>query len=116
MSINLNFSASLSGAQMKSALGSTHVPINGTANGSAGDLPQTVDPALRKAVQAFEAVFARQIISSMRTPSLGEDLFGSDAGSQFRDMADSRLADDMARKGSLGLADMMLKQFGVQNE
>lgn len=70
---------------------------------------------LKKAVQAFEAVFARQLISTMRAGSLGDDLFGNNASEQFRDMADSRLADDMAAKGSLGLADMMLKQFGYDD-
>jgi len=66
---------------------------------------------LRKAAQAFEAVFARQMIGSMRTASLGDDIMGSDAGNQFRDMADSRLADSMATGGSLGIAEMLLKQF-----
>lgn len=67
---------------------------------------------MKEALQAFEAIFARQLISTMRAGSLGDELFGSAAGEQFRDMTDSRLADDLAAKGSLGLADMMLKQFG----
>ena len=67
--------------------------------------------SLQKAAQAFEAVFARQMIGSMRTSSLGDDILGSDAGNQFRDMADSRLADSMATGGSLGIAQMLLKQF-----
>lgn len=66
---------------------------------------------LKKAAQAFEAVFARQMIGSMRTASLGDDILGSDAGNQFRDMTDSRLADSMATGGSLGIAQMLLKQF-----
>ncbi|MEO9468419.1 rod-binding protein [Parasphingorhabdus sp.] len=67
---------------------------------------------MKEALQAFEAIFARQLISTMRAGSLGDELFGSGAGEQFRDMNDSLLADDLAAKGSLGLADMMLKQFG----
>ena len=66
---------------------------------------------LREAAQAFEAVFLRQMIGSMRQAKLGEDLLGSDASDQFRDMADARLADSMAEQGGFGIAEMLLNQF-----
>lgn len=68
---------------------------------------------LKQATAAFEAVFARQLISSMRASSLGDDLFGSDAANQFRDMSDERLADSMAQSGALGLASIMEKQLSA---
>ncbi|MCF8707424.1 rod-binding protein [Rhizorhapis sp. SPR117] len=67
--------------------------------------------ALTKAAKAFEAVFMRQMISSMRSASLGEDLLGSKATEQFRDMSDARVADTMADGEGLGIATMLLKQF-----
>ena len=67
---------------------------------------------LKVAAQQFEAVFLRQMISSMRTASIGDGLLDSDASNQFRDMADARTADAMAQKGALGIADLLLKQFG----
>lgn len=67
---------------------------------------------LKKAAQAFEAVFLRQMIGSMRTASLGDDLFGSQATDQFREMSDARLADSMAEKGAFGIADMLINQLG----
>ncbi|WOE74746.1 rod-binding protein [Parasphingorhabdus sp. SCSIO 66989] len=70
------------------------------------------DAALRQAAEAFEAVFLRQMIGSMRSASLGEDLLGNDASEQFRDMADARLADSMAEQQSFGIAELLLKQFG----
>jgi peptidoglycan hydrolase FlgJ len=77
-----------------------------------------IDPAkakqlekLKGAAQQFEAVFLRQMISSMRSASLGEDILGNDGSKQFRDMADSKTADEMAKRGTLGVADMLLKQF-----
>ncbi len=80
---------------------------------------QAPDPAaarreaqLRQAAEAFEAVFLRQVIGSMRQAKIGEDLFGSSASDQFRDMADARLADDMAARGSFGIAELLLQQFG----
>jgi flagellar protein FlgJ len=70
---------------------------------------------LVEAAQAFEAVFLRQMIGSMRQANLGDDLFGSSATDQFRDMQDGKLADQMAKAGGgLGIAEMLLKQFDKQ--
>lgn len=66
---------------------------------------------LKAAAQGFEAVFLRQMIGSMRSASLGDDIFGSDAGSQFRDMSDARTADEMSKQGSFGIAQMIMKQY-----
>lgn len=66
---------------------------------------------LKKAAKAFEAVFLRQMIGSMRQASLGEDLFGSSATQQYQEMADSRTADALADKGALGIANLLLAQF-----
>jgi flagellar protein FlgJ len=67
---------------------------------------------LKKAAEAFEAVFMRQMIGSMRQANLGEDLLGSRATDQFRDMQDAQLADSMAKTGSFGIAELLLAQFG----
>jgi flagellar protein FlgJ len=66
---------------------------------------------LRQAAQAFEAVFIRQLIGSMRNARLADDMFGSQATEQFRDMGDSRLADSMAQQGTFGIADLLTAQF-----
>lgn len=66
---------------------------------------------MKKAAQAFEAIFLRQMLSSMRSNSLSEGLFDSSATEQFRDMADSRTADEMSKSGSFGIAELLLKQF-----
>ena len=66
-------------------------------------------PAIRETAQQFEAIFLRQMIATMRAPSLGDDIFGSDASNQFRDMSDARLADAMA--GQLGIAQILEKQL-----
>jgi flagellar protein FlgJ len=66
---------------------------------------------LRKAAEAFEAVFLRQVIGSMRQAKLADDLFGSAATDQFRNLADGKLADNMADQGSFGIADLLMQQF-----
>ncbi len=72
-------------------------------------VPSAPPSAIRETAQQFEAIFLRQMIASMRSPSLGDDLFGSDASNQFRDMSDARLADSMA--GTFGIAQLLEKQL-----
>lgn len=67
---------------------------------------------LKAAAEAFEAVFLRQLIGSMRQAGLGEDILGNNATDQFRELSDAKLADQMAATGSFGIAEMLLKQFG----
>ncbi len=67
---------------------------------------------LKSAAQAFEAVFLRQMIGSMRQAGPGDGMLDNDASNQFRDMSDAKMADSMAHKGVLGIADMLMKQIG----
>ena len=89
---------------------SSTTPVTGAqAPAAAGKAPDQA--TMKKAAQAFEAIFVRQMLSSMRSNSLSEGLFDSSATEQFRDMADSRTADEMSKKGSFGIAELLLKQF-----
>lgn len=81
----------------------------GVATGKSG----AEQAELRKAAQSFEAIFLRQMIGAMRSATDGDTLLGSTATDQFRDLMDARVADDMAGRQSFGIADMVLKQFGV---
>lgn len=69
------------------------------------------DPALRKAAEAFEAVMLRQMMASMRQAKLGDDIFGSSATDNFREMSDAKLADQMAGLRQFGIADMIERQL-----
>lgn len=64
---------------------------------------------LTQTAKQFEAIFLRQMIAAMRAPGLGDDLFGSDASNQFRDMSDARLADSVA--GQFGIAALIETQL-----
>ncbi|MEK7343123.1 MAG: rod-binding protein [Pseudomonadota bacterium] len=67
---------------------------------------------LQKVAQQFEAVFLRQMIGAMRSASLAEGITDSSATQQFQDMADARTADAMAGKGAMGIAELLIRQFG----
>ena len=86
-------------------------PVNSQTPAPAGDASAQRRQELRQAAQAFEAVFIRQLIGSMRNARLAEDMFGSQATEQFRDMADARLADSMSRQGTFGIAELLTAQF-----
>lgn len=81
---------------------SATAPVPGAGGGDAG---------LRKAAEAFEAVILRQMMASMRQTKLGEDVFGSSATENFREMADARTADSIAAMRQFGIADMVDRQF-----
>jgi flagellar protein FlgJ len=70
-----------------------------------------VDPALRKAAEAFEAVILREMLATMRKAKLGDDIFGSGATDNFREMADARTADSLAALRQFGIADMVEQQL-----
>lgn len=55
----------------------------------------------------FEAIFVRQMLTTMRTSSLGEGLFDGQGLEQFRDMQDAEIAESMAKKGVFGIAQML---------
>ena len=84
-------------------------PLNGSAAPAAPADDRRTE--LRQAAQAFEAVFLRQMIGSMRQARLAEDPFSSRATEQFTEMSDAQLADSMSRQGSFGIAEMLLAQF-----
>lgn len=69
------------------------------------------DPALRKAAEAFEAVILREMMATMRKAKLGDDIFGSSATDNFREIADARLSDSMAALRQFGIADLVERQL-----
>lgn len=92
----------------------TTAPIT-TGNGATAAPAASPEMAkLKKAAHAFEAVFIRQMIGSMRQASPGDGIFDSEATKQFQDMSDAKTADNMADKGALGIADLLIKQYGAR--
>ncbi|AEI37517.1 MAG: rod-binding protein [Zymomonas mobilis subsp. pomaceae] len=77
---------------------------------------KTDNSKIAAVAQKFEAIFNRQMLSEMRKASLSDDdLLGSDAEDQFRDMQDSKLADNLAaNSGHNGISAMLIQQMGGQ--
>lgn len=73
--------------------------------------PRPVDPAVKKAAEGFEAIVLRQMLGAMRQAKLAEDMFGSSATDNFRELADARTAEAMARLGQFGIARLVEAQI-----
>lgn len=86
-----------------------------TAATASPPLPSTAatanDAQVRQAAEAFEAIILRQMLAAVRQGRLADDVFGSSATDNFREVADARLADTLAARRSFGIADMVERQL-----
>lgn len=67
---------------------------------------------LEKAAEGFEAIFIRQLLKTMRSTLSGEGIFGKGSvGEIYGDMMDNALADILAKRDALGIADSLYRQL-----
>ncbi len=69
---------------------------------------------LHKAAQAFEAIFVRQMLSTARQTSFGDDIFGSKAADTFKAMRDERFAEIASQSGTMGFARLVEAQLAAR--
>ena len=69
------------------------------------------DQALKKVARQFEAIFVRQMMATMRQAKLADDVLGSSATDNFRELADARTADNIAALGHFGVAQLIERQL-----
>jgi peptidoglycan hydrolase FlgJ len=55
-------------------------------------------------------------MASMRAAKLGDDIFGSGTTDNFREMADAKLADNMASLRAFGIADLVERQLAPKSK
>jgi flagellar protein FlgJ len=67
--------------------------------------------ATRETAQQFEAMFLQMMMKSMRDATPKSDLVESAGKDTFESMFDKEVSVAMAKRGSLGLADMLVKNM-----
>jgi flagellar protein FlgJ len=67
--------------------------------------------ALREAATQFEALFLQMVLKSMRDATPDGGLFGAPAPDLYRDMYDGQIALALARRGALGIADLIVDRL-----
>ena len=78
-----------------------------------GKAQRNDESALRETAQQFEGLFIQMMLKSMREANdvMKSDLVESNAMETFQGMYDKELSVQMSKRGTLGLADMLVKQL-----
>ena len=72
---------------------------------------------LKKVCQEFEAIFIRALIKGMRATVPDSGLTEKSTGREvFEEMIDSEIANQAARKGDFGIAEILYRQLAGQTE
>ncbi|MCA9565695.1 MAG: rod-binding protein [Myxococcales bacterium] len=109
-------------ASISAAAGTT--AMNSTANQQVGDALQARAEAANaretaevwQAARAFETIFIQQIFGEMRnaSSSISDQ---SDLGTEiYSDMLDQSVAAEAANQGGIGLAELVVQAWGVEDE
>jgi len=76
-----------------------------------GQAQQKTDKATRETATQFEALFIHEMLKTMRQTIEKSDLNGSDAEDTFQEMYDRELSQQLAKRNTLGVADMLVKHL-----
>ena len=76
-----------------------------------GQAQQKNDKATRETATQFEAMFIHEMLKSMRQTIEKNDLTGSDAEDTFQEMYDRELSQNLAKRNTLGVANMLVKHL-----
>ena len=68
--------------------------------------------ALQAAAQQVEGIFVQMMMKSMRDATFKDELMHSAASNMFPAMHDQQVAQEIARSGQLGFAEMIVRQSG----
>ncbi|KML24107.1 flagellar rod assembly protein FlgJ [Leclercia adecarboxylata] len=69
---------------------------------------------IKAAARQMEGLFVQMMLKSMRDASFKDGLFNSQQTEMFTSMYDQQISQNIADRGNMGLADMMVKQLGGQ--
>lgn len=81
-----------------------------------GQAQQKTDKATRDTATQFEAMFIQEMLKSMREATEKSDLMGSEVGEQFEQMYDKELSMQLARRNTMGVADMIVRQVDIASK
>lgn len=80
-----------------------------------GQAQQKTEKATRESATQFEAMFIHEMLKSMRQTIDKSELNGSDAEDTFQEMYDRELSQQLAKRNTLGVADMLVKHLDRAN-
>ena len=66
---------------------------------------------LRRAADAFEAIFVAQFVKTARAAKLADDVFGNQASETYEAMLDDQYSRQLASSANLGIAEALVSQL-----
>ncbi|MEI7681508.1 MAG: rod-binding protein [Betaproteobacteria bacterium] len=76
-----------------------------------GEAQRKTETGNREAAQQFEAMFVQMMLKSMRDASFKSDFLNSQTMDTYQSMHDHELSMQLAKRGTMGIASMIEKQF-----
>ena len=76
-----------------------------------GDAARDPSKAIRKTAEQFEAYFIQQMMKTMRESIEKSDLVEGGNMEMYQDLMDKELSLSMAKRGGMGMADMLERQM-----
>lgn len=76
-----------------------------------GEAGQDPKKALRAGAEQFEAYFIQEALKAMRKTVEKSDLLNSDHADMYQDLFDKEISVQIARRGGVGLADMLEREM-----
>jgi flagellar protein FlgJ len=89
---------------------STYLDFNALAQ-LKGDAARDPSKAVRKTAEQFEAYFIQQMMKTMRESIEKSDLVEGGNMEMYQDLMDKELSLSMAKRGGMGMADMLERQM-----
>ncbi len=80
-----------------------------------GERPGAAPSDLARAAEAFEALFLNMLLKSMRDTVPEGGLFDSQRLEAYQELQDRELAADLARRKSLGIAELIVRQLSPRH-
>lgn len=80
-----------------------------------GQAAQDGNKAIRETAQQFESMFIDMMMKSMRESVEKSELNASSAEDTFQGMFDKEVAHQMAKRGTVGIADMLVRDHEQRN-
>ena len=81
---------------------------------AASQFQQQIQPNdMRAAAEQFEALFLQQMMAQARKSTLSEDILSNKGTETYNNLLDQERATELAKTLDLGIAEALMRQFGV---
>ena len=71
---------------------------------------------MRAAAEQFEALFLKQMMAQARKSTLSDDILSNKGTETYNNLLDQERATELAKTLDLGIAEALMRQFGVEEK